>query len=115
MAASDVASACAQVDVALDALARVDVTALSNADLDVYVGKLHRLTSRFASLRAKPMAQWMLRGTWADDGSKAPWARLSREQALHPATAKREVARAKKLRCMPAVAVAFAEGKLSVD
>ena len=115
MVAPDAAAAVAQVDAALDALAQVDVIAMGDDDLDVYVGRLQQLASRLAFLRAKPMAQWMLRGRWADDGSKAPWARLSLDHSLTPASAKREVVRAKKLRQMPGVAVAFAEGKLSVD
>jgi len=115
MVAPDVAQVCAQVDAALDALARVDVSALSDDALHGYVGELQRLGSRVASVRSGPMADWVARGTWGDDGSKAPWARLARELSLSPATAKREVGRAKKLRVMPATAVAFAEGKLSVD
>jgi len=115
MVAPDVMQACAHVDTALDALAGTDLSSLSDDELHGYVGELHRLTSRLASVRSGPTAEWAARGAWADDGSKQPWARLSREQSLSPATAKREVGRAKKLRRMPATAVAVAEGKLSVD
>jgi len=115
MVAPDVAQVCAQVDAALDALARVDVSALDDDGLHGYVGELQRITARLASVRSAPTAEWVARGTWADDGSKAPWARLAREQSLSEPTARREVGRARKLRVMPATAVAFAEGKLSVD
>ena len=115
MVAPDVLQACVQVDVALDALARIDVMALDDDVLYGYVGELHRLTSRLASVRSGPTAEWAARGEWADDGSKQAHARLARERSLTAATAKREVQRAQKLRMMPATAVAFAEGKLSVD
>src|SRR3954469_6297510 len=115
MVAPDVAYGCAQVDAALDALSRVDVAALSDGALHGYVSELHRLASRFVSVRSGPVAEWVARGVWADDGSKAPWARLAREQSLTPAAARKEIGRAKKLRMMPVTAVAFAEGKLSVD
>ena len=115
MNAPDALDVVARVDAALDELARVDARSLSDDTLHRFVGALHRLTSRLASLRCGPTAEWDVRGVWADDNSKAPWARLAREQSLTSATAKREVGRAKKLKLMPGVAVAFAEGKLSVD
>src|SRR3954453_6962230 len=115
MVAPDVAQVCAQVDAPLDELARVDVAALSDDVLHGYVGELQRLGSRMASVRSGPVAEGVARGVWADDGSKAPWARLAREQSLTPAAARKEIRRAQKLRMMPVTAVAFAEGKLSVD
>ena len=110
-----VALACAQVDAAFDALEQIDPASLSDDELHGYVSALHRFRSRLAALRAGPVAEWVSRETWADDGSKAPWARLAREQSMTPAAAKVEVGRAKKLRMMPLTAVAFAEGKLTVD
>src|SRR3954468_460496 len=115
MVAPDVAYGCAQVDAALDALARVDVAALSDDALHGYVSELHRLASRFVSVRSGPVAEWVAPGGWANDGSKAAHARLAREQSMTPATARTEIRRAQKLRMMPVTAVAFAEGKLSVD
>src|SRR4051812_6756945 len=112
MVAPDVAHVCTQVDAALDELARVDVAALSDDVLHGYVGELQRLGSRMASVRSGPVAEWVARGVWADDGSKAPWARLAREQSMTPATARKEIGRARKLRMMPATAVAFARRKL---
>src|SRR6476659_1179678 len=114
MVAPDVVSACAHVDTALDALACIDSGALSDDALHAYVLELQRLTSRLASVRSAPTAEWIARDVWADDGSKAPWARLAREHAMSSAAARAEVARAKKLRVMPATATAFAEGKLTV-
>jgi hypothetical protein len=115
MVAPDVAQVCSEVDAAFDALESVDVVGLSDGDLHGFVMELHRLTSRLASVRSRPLAEWEARNLWADDGSRAAWARLAREAEMHPVTAKVEVQRAKKLRMMPVTAVAFAEGKLSVD
>jgi hypothetical protein len=115
MVAPDVALVCTQVDAAFDALEQVDVTSLADDELHTYAMQLHRFTSRLASLRSGPTAEWVARGAWADDGSKAPWARLSREMAMSPTAAKVEVRRAEKLRMMPVTAAAFAEGKLTVD
>src|ERR1700704_2010625 len=113
MVAPEVAQVVPKVDAAFDALERVDVAGLSDGDLHGFVMELHRLTSRLASVRSRPLAEWEGRNLWADDGSKAAWARLAREAELHPVTAKVEVQRAKKLRTMPVTAVAFAEGKLT--
>src|SRR5436189_3382937 len=98
MVAPDVALVCAQVDAAFDALERIDVAALDDHRLHGYVTELQRMTSRLASVRSVPVAEWVARDVWADDGSKAPWARLAREQAMSPAAAKAEIGRAKKLR-----------------
>src|SRR3954453_3830288 len=114
MVAPDVAQVCAQVDAPLDELARVDIAALSDDVLHGYVGELQRLGSRMASVRSAPTAEWIARDVWADDGSKAPWARLAREHPMSAAAAKAEVGRAKKLRTMPATVTAFAEGKVTV-
>src|SRR5687767_7845717 len=100
MVAAQVASGCAHVDAGLDALAQVDVSALRDDALHEFVLELQRLTTRLASLRCGPTAEWVARDVWNNDGSKAAWARLSREADLHPATAKTEVGRAKKLRQM---------------
>jgi len=113
MVAAGVGVVCAQVDAAFDALEHIDIDALSNDELHGYVMQLHRFTCRLASLRAEPTAEWVARDIWADDGSRAPWARLQREQAMAEPAAKAEIGRAKKLRLMPATRVAFAEGKLS--
>ena len=114
MVAPDVALVCARVDAAFDALEHIDARALSNEQLHGYVMQLHQFTSRLASLRSEPTAEWVARDVWADDGSRAPWARLQREQAMSEPAAKAEIARAKKLRSMPATRAAFAEGKLSM-
>ena len=71
MVAPEVAQVCAEVDAAFDALERVDVAGLGDDELHGFVMELHRFTSRLASLRSVPTAEWEARGLWADDGSKA--------------------------------------------
>src|SRR4051794_22791714 len=112
MIAPDVVHGCAQVDAALDALERIDVSSLSDDVLHGYVGELHRLASRLVSVRSGPVAEWVGRGVWADDGSKAAHARLAREQSLTPATARTEIRRAQKLRMMPVTAGGVARGEI---
>src|SRR5687768_9200244 len=115
MLAPEVASGCAQVDSAFDALASVDVSALADDELHHYVMELQRLSGRLVALRSGPVGEWDARGVWADDGSRASWARLGREAAKTSASAKAEIGRARKLRRMPVTAAAFAAGTLSID
>ncbi|MEY2422281.1 MAG: hypothetical protein QOI95_2348, partial [Acidimicrobiaceae bacterium] len=100
---------------ALDTLDTIDPAGLSDGDLHHLVIGLQALHSRAAGVRARFVAEWETRRLWASDGSKAGWGRLVRECHLSDATAKAEMARAKKLRTMPATVVALHEGKLSVD
>ena len=88
MVAPEVAQVCAEVDAAFDALERVDVGGLSDDALHGFVMELQRFTSRLASVRSGPTAEWETRGLWADDGSRAAWARLTREAEMKPITAK---------------------------
>ena len=99
---------------AIDELAAVDPSGLSDAALHELVVEVVREGSRFAAARARLVAAWDARMLWADDGS-AGWGCLARECSLHSNTAKAELGRARKLRTMPATAAALAEGKLSID
>src|SRR6476646_10765467 len=90
MVAPDVVQVCAQVDAALDALSHIDLSSLGDDALHGYVLELQRLTSRLASVRSVPVAEWIARDVWADDGSKAPWARLAREPRGRPRAPRRE-------------------------
>ena len=102
-------------NVALDGLEALDPDALTDGQLHRLVIGLEDLTSRAAAVRARLVAVWDARKLWADDNSKAGWARLARECKLTEATAKAEIARARKLRTMPATVAALLAGKLSID
>jgi len=64
---------------AVDALVAVDPNGLTDAALHELVIGVEDLESRFALQRARLLAAWDGRKVWADDGSKAGWARLARE------------------------------------
>jgi hypothetical protein len=100
---------------ALEALEAVDPDALDDWPLRLLATGLVELDSRAAVLRAKVISAWDARRTWADDGSKAAHGRLARECHLSSGTAKRELARAKQLRTMPATTTALRAGSLSID
>src|SRR4051794_14867161 len=100
---------------AIDELASIDPVELSDAELHQLVMGLEVETSRLAAARAKCLAAWDGRRIWADDGSKAGWARLAREADRSARSARRELKRARKLTTMPHTAAAMAEGKLARD
>ena len=52
---------------------------------------------------------------WADNGSKAPGARLSRETRMRKAAADHLVHQARALAAMPHTAAAFAAGEITAD
>ncbi|MEY2430301.1 MAG: hypothetical protein QOC92_26 [Acidimicrobiaceae bacterium] len=99
----------------ISALEAIDPAALSDEQLHRLVIELQAADSRLALLRAQVLSVWDTRKLWADDGSKAGWGRLTRECQLAQSHAKAEMARARKLRTMPATVVAVHEGKLSID
>src|SRR4051812_1193283 len=73
------------------------------------------MSDRLAAVRTRVVSAWDQRRVWAEDGSKSPSARLARDVGMDPETARVEVRRARKLRRMPHVAAALADGELSLD
>src|SRR3954447_14537822 len=104
-----------ELGAAIDELEAIEPDALSDAELHELVVALQQEESRLGAVRSRLLGAWDLRRIWADDGSKTASARLSRECELSPRTARCEMARARKLRTMPATAEALREGKLSID
>jgi hypothetical protein len=100
---------------AIGALDALEPTELTDSELHDLVVAEQAEASRLAAVRARHLAVWDARRTWADDGSKSAKARLARECDLSSMTARLELKRARKLRTMPATASALAEGKISVD
>ena len=103
------------LDRAVDELAAIDGSGLSDGQLHHLVLLHLELVSRLAAIRARHVAEWDRRKVWDSDGSKVGWGRLMRECSMAEATAKAEVRRAKALRRMPVTRTAFGEGKLTVD
>src|SRR3954462_5366663 len=71
--------------------------------------------SRLPAAHTRLLVAWDTRRVWADDGSKTPPARLSRECDLSARTARCEMARARKRKTRPGPRGALREGKLSID
>lgn len=100
---------------AIDALAAVDVDALTDAELHAAVVSLQRLGDRLAVVGAPLLQRWKHREVWADDGSKSAAARLSRETGTAHKTASRALRRASSLSSMPGTTAAGRAGELSLD
>src|SRR4051794_39743819 len=100
---------------AIDELLELDPSTLSDTELhDIVVGGT-RSRSRLDGALASFTAEWDTRRIWADDGSRAPWARLARECGLSPVKAKANLCRARRLRSMHCTRDALTDGRLSTD
>jgi len=100
---------------AIDDLRQVDPRSLTDDELQDIVVSWERERDRLIAAEAPFLAEWESRRTWADDGSKSPRCRMARDCGSDKRSAGRSLKRARKLRDMPVVAAAFAEGRLSAD
>ncbi len=103
------------LETVIGAVVDVDVSELSD-------GEVHRTLLELLAQRNVVDAaihnlagEWTKRGIWAEDGSRAAGARLSREAHLPKPAAYRIVRRAAVLAEMPKTAAALALGKISVE
>ncbi len=71
--------------------------------------------NRLQAAWCRLIRQWDVRKVWADNGSKAPGARLSRECRMRKSVADHLVHQARAIADMPATAAAFAAGELTGD
>jgi hypothetical protein len=89
------------------------LTALDDGQLEAGVcdlaGQLAALTCRWLGL----VAEAVVRGLWADQGAATPAAWLSWRVGLAPSTAREHVRVALRLRELPRIRSAFADGRLS--
>ena len=94
---------------ALDELLDLDAPRpVSDDELHDAVIDLARQTSRLRAAWCQLVRAWDTRQLWADNGSKAPGARLSRECRMRKAAADHLVHQARALTAMPHTATAFA-------
>jgi hypothetical protein len=100
---------------ALDELLTLDASDLSDDELHEAVIDLARQTNRLRAAWCQLIRAWDTRQLWADNGSKAPGARLSRETRMRKAAADHLVHQARNLTAMPATATAFAAGEITSD
>src|SRR5204863_8755047 len=62
---------------AITELEVIEPAALTDSELHALVIDTQQESSRLAAVRARLVAAWEARQVWADDGSKAGWARLA--------------------------------------
>ena len=100
---------------ALEAVAAVDLKTLTDGELDTELVALVRAKHRLDAELARRAARWDTSGAWRSDGSRAPWARLSRTTSLSPGAAKQMLRHGRGLASMPATARALAGGDIGAD
>ena len=100
---------------AVNGLVDVDLDTLTDGELDDELVRLIRLRHRLDAEIARRADRWDRRTIWRGDGSKAPWARLSRTATLAPGTARGILRRGHAVAAMPATAAAWAAGELGAD
>ena len=104
-----------QLHEALDALAGLDADTLDDATVDDLVVGLAVGTTRLEAVWCQLIGVWDNRTLWADNGSKAPGARLARDTHVRRGRADRLVTRGRTLDSMPATAEAYAAGEINGD
>ena len=100
---------------AVDTAAAADLDTLSESELDAELVALVRLRHRLDAEIARRARHWEAVGVWRSDGSRAPWARLSRSAAVAGGTAKSILRRGAALATMPVTTEAFAAGEIGTD
>ena len=100
---------------AVEAAAAVDLDTLTDAELDAELVALLRLRHRLDAELARRATRWETSGVWRSDGSRAPWARLSRTGSLSPGAAKQVLRHGRDVASMPGTAQAWAAGEIGAD
>jgi hypothetical protein len=100
---------------ALEAAAAVEPDTLTDEELDQELVALVRLRHRLDAVIARRANRWDARGVWRSDGSRAPWARLSRTASVAGGSAKRVLRHGRAVASMPATAEAWAAGDIGTD
>ncbi|HEX2577817.1 MAG TPA: DUF222 domain-containing protein [Aquihabitans sp.] len=100
---------------AIERVLEEDADGLDDASLHDLVVAEAQVLSLLAARHARSLSTWDARCVWANDRSRSPGARLARDAACSPATARRDVRRARRLRTMPLTRAAFEAGELSAD
>jgi hypothetical protein len=96
-----------------EALAWLDPDTLTDDELGDALIQFHRLEARLAAGRARVTAVFESRRVYAGDGSKTAAAWLARKTRGCPAGMRAQTRLARRLRHMPATAVALAAGEIS--
>lgn len=107
------ATALALLDEAIEQLAVLEVDAVTGEELHEMIRSLGRAQVRLEAQMVRAVHHWDTSTAWADDGSKAPGARLARETQLPKSHAYRLVHRGRKLQSMPLTEAAYAAGAIN--
>ena len=99
----------------LEQLATVDLDTLTDGEQDAELVAFVRAKHRLDAELARRAARWDRSGVWRSDGSRAPWARLSRTTGLAPSAARRILRHGRDLARMPFTAQAWTAGELGAD
>ncbi len=97
----------------LDELQAIDLDDVSDIELNEIAIGLARGSSRLLAAIVRAVGVWEQKSIWRSDGSRAAWARLSRDGNLSANEARTFVRRAKALRTMPATLDALQHGAIS--
>jgi hypothetical protein len=107
------ATGLALLEEAVEVFAVVDVEELSSDELHDTIRRLSVVTNRLEAQVVRVVHRWDATLAWADNGSKAPGARLARETRLPKGDAKRLVRRGRALQSMPLSTVAYQAGEIN--
>ena len=88
---------------------------MTDSEQDAELVALLRAKHRLDAELARRAARWDRSGVWRTDGSRAPWARLSRTARLSPTAAKQILRHGRDVTSMPVTAEAWAAGELGAD
>jgi 5-methylcytosine-specific restriction endonuclease McrA len=104
-----------QVHDAIDALLAAPVDALDPTEQHRRVIALHAEQARLSVAFAQHLDRWQAGTTWASDGSRTPAHRLANATHSSLASARTDIARARRLRHTPAVRDEVIAGRMSLD
>lgn len=99
----------------IDGLADVDLDALADSELHDSLVGLATVITRLEAELCRRLQRWDTRQIWANNGSKAPAARLARETHMPRPKAQRLVSRSRQLVSMPLTAQAYATGDICAE
>lgn len=99
----------------LDELTDQDLSSLVDGEVHELVMGLLRARSRLDGALYAALDVWDARKVWSDDGSKSAGLRIAAEAGWKKAAGNQAIARARKLRTMPATAAAIRAGRLTGD
>ncbi len=101
-----------EVDRLLDSLLRADDREFGNAHL---IAKISRLQNRTDAVVAKAFSVYEQSGEWHDSGARSAAAHIARTCHLPLGRARSLIRYGKKLKSMPHVSAAFANGEIATD